>query len=251
MLFNYHTHTKLCNHASGENREYVEAAIARGLKTLGFSDHAPYLFPNGYQSSYRMKTEQIYEYAESVRSLAKEYRNDIRILCGFELEYYPDYHEEETAFLKQVSPDYLILGQHFVGNETNSPHVMNTSEELLLTAYVTQTISAMGTGDFLYLAHPDMTGWSVPKEIALREYRRLCAFAKKKNIPLEINLLGLATNRCYPSRAFFEIAAEVGNRIIIGADAHSPDMLLDTQTEARAMELVDRFGLQLVGKELL
>ena len=114
MIFNYHTHTKLCNHASGENREYVEAAIARGLKTLGFSDHAPYLFPDGYQSSHRMKTEQLYEYAENVRSLAKEYRNDIRILCGFELEYYPDYHEEEMAFLKNVNSDSITWGMNKV-----------------------------------------------------------------------------------------------------------------------------------------
>lgn len=251
MIFNYHTHTKLCNHASGENREYVEAAIARGLKPLGFSDHAPYLFPDGYQSSHRMKTEQLYEYAENVRSLAKEYRNDIRILCGFELEYYPDYHEEEMAFLKNVNPDFLLLGQHYVGNEQSHTHIMNTSDESLLIAYVTQAISGMLTGDFLYLAHPDMAGWNVPKETALREYRRLCAVAKKKNIPLEMNFLGLATNRCYPSRAFFEIAAQMGNRVILGVDAHSPAMLLDTQTEARAMELVDKLGLQLVENELL
>ena len=66
-----------------------------------------------------------------------------------------------------------------------------------------------------------------------------------------MNFLGLATNRCYPSRAFFEIAAQMGNRVILGVDAHSPAMLLDTQTEARAMELVDKLGLQLVENELL
>ena len=78
MLFNYHTHTARCNHASGTDREYVEQAISGGMKTLGFSDHAPYVFPGGtYPSEHRMKVDELFEYAESVRSLAKEYEKDI------------------------------------------------------------------------------------------------------------------------------------------------------------------------------
>ena len=79
MKHNYHTHTFRCNHASGTDREYVERAIENGMKTLGFSDHAPYLFPfKDYYSFYRMKVEEIEEYADSVRTLAKEYEKDIR-----------------------------------------------------------------------------------------------------------------------------------------------------------------------------
>ena len=79
MLFNYHTHTKRCNHATGEEREYIETAIQGGLKSLGFSDHAPYIFPDGHQSFFRMKQDQLHEYAETVRALAKEYEKDIRV----------------------------------------------------------------------------------------------------------------------------------------------------------------------------
>ena len=46
MIVNYHTHTTRCNHASGTEKEYVEAAIETGLKVLGFSDHTPYPFPD-------------------------------------------------------------------------------------------------------------------------------------------------------------------------------------------------------------
>ena len=90
LPYNYHTHTARCNHADGSDREYVEAAIQSGVKVLGFSDHAPYLFPNtDYYSNFRMKTNELFDYAESVRALQKEYEKDIRILLGFELEYYP------------------------------------------------------------------------------------------------------------------------------------------------------------------
>ena len=59
MFCNYHTHTYRCGHATGTDREYVENAIKVGLKTLGFSDHAPYVFEDGYRSSMRMANVQI------------------------------------------------------------------------------------------------------------------------------------------------------------------------------------------------
>lgn len=252
MLFNYHTHTKRCFHAGGEDEEYVEKAIENGVKTLGFSDHAPYLFPDtNYYSSFRMKTEQIFEYAESVRALAKKYKDDIRILCGFELEYYPDYHEEEKAFLNQVSPDYLLLGQHLIGNELNLVGVSNQEGDTLATAYASQVIAGLATGDFLYLAHPDMLGWNRSLERAEYEYRRICKYAKKKNIPLEINLLGIATNRHYPSKEFFQIVAEEGNEVIIGVDAHLPMAFGQKEAEEQAIKMVRELGLKLIDKPIL
>ena len=81
MKYNLHTHTKRCNHAYGEDREYVENAIKSGMKVLGFSDHCPQFFPKkDYYSFFRMLPEQAYEYAENVRSLQKEYKSDIKKL---------------------------------------------------------------------------------------------------------------------------------------------------------------------------
>lgn len=256
MLFNYHTHTKRCNHAVGEDREYVEKAIERGIKTLGFSDHAPYLFPNTeYYSHFRMKQEELHEYAEAVRALAKEYKDDIRILCGFELEYYPDFHAEEMKFLSAVKPDYLILGQHFIGNELNGYYAYDkkgkTLSETFLTAYVTQALAGLATGDFLYLAHPDLPGCNFLPEIRQREYRRLCEGAKRMNFPLEINYLGIRTKRHYPAREFFEIAANVGNDIILGVDAHIPNALIDPDSEKVALDMVNELCLKLIEKPLL
>ena len=38
---NYHTHTKLCNHAVGMPEDYIKKAIELGFDELGMSDHAP------------------------------------------------------------------------------------------------------------------------------------------------------------------------------------------------------------------
>ena len=75
FLRNYHTHTALCNHAKGEIRDYVEAAVERGLKTIGFSCHAPYPFElKDYSSWYRMTTEQHDKYATEILALKAEYK---------------------------------------------------------------------------------------------------------------------------------------------------------------------------------
>ncbi len=247
MLFNYHTHTSRCNHASGADKEYVEAAIKRGIKTLGFSDHAPYLFPfTDYYSHFRMSLDQGYEYVESVRALQKEYAKDIRILCGFELEYYPLYHAQEMQFLKQFFPDYLILGQHFVGNEPNGETVRRNQEK-----YVSQVLEGLKTGDFLYLAHPDISGFEGDEQAILESYRRLCEGAKELGVPVEINLLGLRDERWYPDERFWKIAGEVGNEIVLGADAHAPEHFLHYEDEKKALELAERLGLKLINEEIL
>ena len=252
MIYNYHTHTKRCNHADGEDREYVEKAIQGGVKTLGFSDHAPYLFPNtDYYSAFRMRTDELFDYAESVRALQKEYEQDIRILLGFELEYYPDLHAGEMQFLGQVKPDYLIMGQHFCGNEIGSPYVPTLNNVEQFATYISQVIEGLKTGDFAYLAHPDLAGYRYPEEVILREYTRLCENAKALHVPLEINLLGLRTHRHYPDRRLFEIAARVGNDIVIGADAHEPIHVCDVETQEKALEMVRDLGLKLIEKPFI
>lgn len=84
LTTNFHTHTTRCNHAVGEDRQYVEAAIKGGLKVLGFSDHSPYFFSGDYYSTFRMKREQVPGYVDSILALKKEYKDDIEIKLGFE-----------------------------------------------------------------------------------------------------------------------------------------------------------------------
>ena len=253
MLYNYHTHTSRCKHAVGTDREYVENAIAAGIKILGISDHAPYLFKNSdYYSTYRMEVNELQEYAESVRSLAKEYAKDIRILLGFELEYYPAFHKDEMAFLSTVNPDYLLLGQHFLGNEIDNPYTgRGLNQPQQLTCYVSQVLEGLATGDFLYLAHPDLAGYHFPQECIQAEYRRLCEGAKALHIPLEINLLGLLTGRHYPNEILFKIAAEVGNDVVIGVDAHDPKYLHDRDLEEKGLNMATKLGLNLIKNPLL
>ena len=117
-----------------------------GLEILGFADHAPYIFPDGYYSTFRMRLEQLTDYVDTVLSLREEYKNRIEIPLGLEIEYYPRHLPELLPILRNQPMDYLILGQHFVNNEYDAPYNgVASDDEALLRQYVRQTCDAMNT----------------------------------------------------------------------------------------------------------
>ena len=85
-------------HASGTEREYVEAAIEGGLKILGFSDHTPMPYDGNYVSTVKMRMDQLEDYVDTILRLRDEYRDDIDIRLGLEVEYYPAYFEKLLSF---------------------------------------------------------------------------------------------------------------------------------------------------------
>ncbi len=247
MIANYHTHTWRCNHADGMEREYVENAVAMGLKILGFSDHTPYIFPGSYYSHFRMKLNQLDDYVATVLALRKQYQGVIDIPLGLELEYYPKLLPQLLSVLRDMPIDYLIMGQHFIGNEMDEPYSgWPTDSPRILERYVDQVIEGMHTGLFTYVAHPDLIHFTGEDKPYSAQMGRLCREAKACGIPLEVNLLGLLENRQYPNDLLWEQAAVEGNDVILGRDAHSAKHLLDTKTEERAMDIVGRFGLKLL-----
>lgn len=247
MTANYHTHTKRCRHASGTEREYIETAVSRGLTTLGFSDHTPQIFPNGFVSNFRMAPEETAEYFRTLRELRDEYADRIDIKIGFEAEYYPKIFGDLIDFLGEFEPDYLILGQHFIDNEYDTYRYSGAAaDEKVLTDYVDQTLEAISTGKFSVFAHPDLINYTKDDKIYECEMRRLCVGAKDAGIPLEVNLLGLSENRHYPRRDFWKIAKEVGNEVILGCDAHSPQRVAAPAELTKAKAYLEECGLSVI-----
>lgn len=73
--------------------------------------------------------------------------------------------------------------------------------------------------------------------------RDLCRFAKERDIPLEWNLLGYLNGRNYPTPRFWDIVAETGNKVVVGFDAHSPQMLGRTQLYEECLGLLNARGI--------
>ena len=252
MLANYHTHTYRCKHASGEDRDYVEAALKAGLKVLGFSDHCPWVYPSGFVSGIRMIPPEVPGYFESLLALKEEYKKDIQIYIGFETEFTEELLPGQDELLKGYPLDYMILGQHFLGPDDMMPYTGSPTDSVdFLSDYVDSVIKGMGTGRFLYLAHPDLIHFTGPGQQYDLHIERLCREMKKNDWIMEFNVLGYADRRHYPTERFLEIAGQIGNRYILGTDAHAPEQLLNFRAVEGAEKLCDKYHINRIdGTEL-
>lgn len=252
MVVNLHTHTPRCRHAVGTETEYADAAIATGLKILGFSDHTPYFFPGDYYSHMRMYPQELADYAETVRHLQKQYEGRLAIPLGVEVEYYPGLFPKLLPVLQDAGIEYMLLGQHWCGNEMSEEYNgCPTESEEKLQRYCDQVIAAIQTGLFTYVAHPDILHYVGDNRIFQTHMRRICKEAKACDIPLEINLLGINEKRQYPHPLFWELAAEEGCSVVIGSDAHMPQHVVHPEPEKTAMEMIRKLSLNYIERPQL
>ena len=248
----FHTHTPRCRHAEGTEREYVAEAVRSGMEKLGFSDHSPYVFEGDYYSGFRMRPEEAEGYFAAIDELKKEYSGRIELHAGFEAEYYPRFFPAYEKLLSRLPAEYLILGQHFLFNEMDGmPSGRGTDDETLLAQYVNQVCEGMKTGLFACVAHPDCFRFLGDRSAYEREMTRLCENALACGVPLEINLLGVRTNRHYPNPDFWRIVGKVGNTVVCGSDAHSPKDVCDTASYEKALVMAKEFGFTVSGADVI
>ncbi len=251
MLANYHTHTYRCKHATGTDEEYILKAIAEGVKILGFSDHAPFIYPEGYVSYYKMTPDEASEYFASLSALRDKYADKIEIHIGYESEYYPELWERTFAFWKnENTPEYLILGQHYISEEYatvgNVHSYGGTDDPMILKKYVDLIVEGLSTKRFTYLAHPDVVSFRGSPDDYEREMTRLMTEVTKLNIPIELNLLGISEGRNYPTDAFWRIASKFSPRVILGCDAHDPESVADRSNITKALKYADKHSLNVI-----
>ncbi len=248
MYANYHTHTYRCGHASGTEEEYIKRAIEGGIKIFGFSDHAPYLFPNGRQNGWKVQIKDAEDYFTTLNALREKYRDKIKIHIGFEMEYYPEHFEGMLKYVKNLGSEYLILGQHYIRNEEDGRgHTASAGHgEDDLVEYTDNVIEGMKTGEFLYVAHPDVLNFNGDKELYIKQAKRICEASKKFDVPLEINLLGVFDSRHYPNDDFWQVAGEDGCKVIMGLDAHTAIRAYDAESIEKAKKLVEKYNLNLI-----
>lgn len=252
-VYNYHTHTYRCGHASdSSDQEYVDSARNAGITTLGFSDHIPNTEFEYDEDESRMNIDETDEYISSIEELQEE-NPDMEILSGFEAEYDPAKEE----FLSEISDkvDYMILGQHFVrdGLDKINSNTINYPIE-----YAESVCRAIGTGIFDIVAHPDiffnerdLLETDAEKQLfdenAKIASRMICEKAKEMNIPVELNLSGSYKNDNYPNKIFWEIAKETEVKVVVGVDAHNPKHFETMASDKKAtMEMIDNVELNYV-----
>lgn len=254
--FNYHTHTYRCGHASGSEEAYVQAAIKAGYRVIGISDHAPYR--GHYSPNERMHEDTFLDYVKTVNALKVKYQDQITVLCGLEIEYYKEQIEELKWYRELL--DFCILGQHSY-SITEKDYFVGVDDTWVLI-YAKQIEEACSQGLVDIIAHPDLfmygrDTWSSSCDEAARI---ICECSKRLSIPVELNMGGLRyglrhyaneERYVYPYRSFWEMAEKIQCPVVYGADAHTPQYLLDLTTYDKVNEITKGLSLNFQDEVIL
>jgi histidinol-phosphatase (PHP family) len=225
----YHVHTRLCKHASGEPAEYLDVARSAGLPQICFSDHAP--APDGYDTETRMDMDQFPAYRAMVEPLRAP--GSPGVLFGIEADYYPG----GLPFLREWLPAQrfdLVLGSvHFVdGWPFDHPAHLAEWKSVDVSGVWRRYFELVGaladTRAFDAVAHLDLPkkfghrpGDPVLREAVLPALDRMAA----AGMAVEVNTSGLRkpVREIFPSQQILAWALEREIPITFGSDAHRPE----------------------------
>lgn len=230
---NLHTHTTYSD-GKGTVRENIESAIAKNMRSLGFSDHS--FTP--CDTSYCMKLSDYGRYCEEVRTLAKEYQEKIPVFLGLEMDYYSEI--EKGMF------DYIIASVHYIvknGACYAIDHTRADQEACIVREFGGNMLDFAKCYYDMLAEHamrnrPDVIGhfdvlnkFSYMPE-AEDAYIRITEEAMKAIFPycprFEINTGGISRGwrkAPYPSLYLLKLLRELGGEVVINSDSHHPDNL--------------------------
>ena len=243
---NYHSHSTWCD---GKNtpREMVEAAIAKGFDTIGFSSHS--MLPQD-DVDWVVTPEKAPRYAAEIRALAEEYAPRIRILCGVEADYVPGGAEPSRAAYAAIAPDFIIGSVHFVRAADgalvpvdHSPELLSDgiaahfgcSAESFVRAYFAQVRDSLAF-DFDVVGHPDLVRKFNAKHPYFDESaawyreeleRTADAIAASGKL-VEVNTGAISRgwrDDAYPSAEFRSLLRGRGVKFVLSSDAHAAEGL--------------------------
>lgn len=109
MYTNYHGH---CHYCDGQEPPvaYVRAALEQGMRSYGFSSHAP--LP--YDLSWPMSSQKLVAYCQEIAELKQQYADQLPIYCGLEIDYIPSVTGPTHLRWQELALDYTIGSVHFV-----------------------------------------------------------------------------------------------------------------------------------------
>ena len=240
-LPDYHFHTSLCKHASGELRDFAHSAGVKGIPEICCTDHAPN--PNGYDPEHRMELRQFPLYKEAFEEL-KDNRSP-KILFGIEADYYNGCEAFLANWLIREPFDFVLGSVHFIedwGFDNPSERHIWDSVDISTTwkKYFNVVAKLVDTGLFDAIGHLDLPKkfGHRPSDKSLKEMiAPLLDRMALSGIGIEINTSGLRkpVREIYPSPLILEMACERGIPVCFGSDSHIPEEMGSDFDSALAM----------------
>lgn len=243
----YHLHTPLCRHATGEPVAYARNALARGLTEIGFSDHSP--MARDDFDEWRMRLDQLDDYVAAVEHARREVP-ELTIRLALEVDYLPGHESWIRSLAKRHPWDYFIGSVHYLDDawDVDNPHKLeqwrHRDVDGVWDAYVQRLTAAAASGLFDIMGHIDL-----PKKFGHRGQQSLAQLyepfmqaARAADVAIELNTAGLRKpcQEIYPARELLASAQQHGVAITFGSDAHAPEEV--SQDFAAALTLARSVG---------
>ena len=216
----------------------VNAAIEKGLKTIGICAHS-YTF---FDTSYCIKKEAVPRFLAELHYLRAAYSDRIHVLCGIEQDYYS---EEPTDDFDYVigSVHYLKCGGDYVPVDETAEILRGAVEKYfggdiyaLCEEYYRTVADVVNKTACDIIGHFDLVTKFLEKEplFDTDHPRYVAAWKKaadellKAGVPFEINTgaitRGYRTSP-YPSKEIVTYIREHGGKLVLSSDAHSADAI--------------------------
>jgi len=222
-LIDLHNHTILCNHSNGSLEEFIKQAIKKDIGIYGFSDQAPM----NYDPKYRMNFEDMKRYENWINSLKEKYKDKIKILTGYEVDFTP--FVDKKVLERKV--DYLIGSIHFLDNwGFDNPEFLSQWQDRdvddIYKEYFKLVEELANSRYFDIVGHLDLIkvfNFKPKTDIKIVAKRAIEAIADNKLV-IEINSAGIRkkVNEPYPSISLLEMIKNSNIDITFGSDAHNP-----------------------------
>ncbi|WP_173719821.1 histidinol-phosphatase [Bacillus massilinigeriensis] len=238
VKFDFHTHHDRCGHARGKIRDYIEAAIDKGMDMIGISDHSPYFsseedhpFPH-----IAMSKSQFPVYISEVLQFKQEYQQKIDVLLGVESDFFPEQVEVYRQYYDRYPFDYIIGSVHHVdgiGIFKKGRWEGLTNEQKVKTKenYYHLIEQSARSGMFQILGHIDAMKGYYPSfsSIQTEAIEKTLKVIGEYDISIEVNTSGKTKDSggWYPADEILELAKHYGVHITFGSDAHDPERVGD------------------------
>ncbi|MBJ42486.1 MAG: histidinol-phosphatase [Planctomycetaceae bacterium] len=247
ILYETHSHTPLCRHATGTPKEYAAVAYQRGLRGMIVTCHNP--MPDGFSAAVRMREDEFQEYVDLVAEAREFWLDRVDVRLGLEADYFAGYESYLQNQLDSAEFHYVLGSVHPQIPEFRERYWQDDLVSVQRT-YFRLLADAAETGLFDCLAHPDLIKnqtslvWDPP--IVMDDIRRSLDRIADTGTAMELNTSGV--NKVIAEmNPFPQMLVEMRQRdipVVVGADAHVPERVSDGFLDA--LDLLHECGYRQV-----
>lgn len=227
-MFDFHMHSSFSADCSVPMEDMVKGAIQKGMKTICFTEHIDYEYPDEtitFDIDYTA-------YSNEINKLREQYGKDITITKGIEIGLQPHLLDRYEQLIASNPFEFAILSLHTV--ERKALHygelfIGKTTEEAFQAYYDELLHCVKNFNAYSILGHIDLIkrySTETVKEPFHDVLKEIFSIIIPQGKGIEINTSGVRYGMTsnLPSRDILELYKAAGGEIItLGSDAHKPE----------------------------